>query len=483
MPKLFRSASVLAIALPGVALAQATPQGTAELTAAFQTYLSATPGVVNVVADGDAYAVTLDAGPFIAMIPAQAGVTLSMSPVTLRVTDNGDGTWGVTQNQPFSMKMAAAGEMNLDLSIAGVDCVGTYDTTLKAFIQNDCTLQGLKMLQETTPPGALGTSVSDLKLDTITLSQTGAAGANGGVDSKLTYTSSGLTQRISEPMGAGMPPLDITFSLAESRDTATVTGMRNAALLASLAWVVANPNEGAMMANRTALRDILAGALPIWENIAASGTGSGVEITTPVGPVTAASFGYDISMTGAVPDGKIAYGLRLDALALSPGMVPPFAEALIPQSVSMTFGVESYDGAAAAQKLLGLFDLAPGSAPGPEFEGELLQALLPDGSVDIVLSPGSVANATYTLTYEGRMQAGPNMMMPTGTARITATGYDAAMAALDGAPDEVKMELLPAMGIARQFATEQADGSLVWDIDASVPGSLKVNGMDLMGMQ
>jgi hypothetical protein len=303
------------------------------------------------------------------------------------------------------------------------------------------------------------------------------------VDSKLTYTSSGLTQRISEPMGAGMPPLDITFSLAESRDTATVTGMRNAALLASLAWVVANPNEGAMMANRTALRDILAGALPIWENIAATGTGSGVEIMTPVGPVTAASFGYDISMTGAVPDGKIAYGLRLDALALSPGMVPPFAEALIPQSVSMTFGVESYDGAAAAQKLLGLFDLAPGSAPGPEFEGELLQALLPDGSVDIVLSPGSVANATYTLTYEGRMQAGPNMMMPTGTAKITATGYDAAMAALDGAPDEVKMELLPAMGIARQFATEQADGSLVWDIDASVPGTLKVNGMDLMGMQ
>ena len=49
------------------ALAQATPQGAADLLATFQTYLGKTPGVVNVVADGDAYAVTLDAAPLIAM--------------------------------------------------------------------------------------------------------------------------------------------------------------------------------------------------------------------------------------------------------------------------------------------------------------------------------------------------------------------------------------------------------------------------------
>ncbi len=37
--------------------------------------------------------------------------------------------------------------------------------------------------------------------------------------------------------------------------------------------------------------------------------------------------------------------------------------------------------------------------------------------------------------------------------------------------------------MARGLAKDQGDGTLVWEIDATQPGTFKVNGMDLMGMQ
>jgi hypothetical protein len=203
---------------------------------------------------------------------------------------------------------------------------------------------------------------------------------------------------------------------------------------------------------------------------------------TPVGPVGIASLGVDVSLKGAVADGLLREAIRLEGVTLPPDVLPPFIEPLLPERFSIDFALEGYDAAAAAGLLLGLFDLPLGTPPGPEFEGQMIQALMPDGSVDIVIAPGEVANATYTLNYEGRMQAGPGMM-PTGTAKVTATGYDAAMAVLDGAPDEMKSDILPVMGMARGLAQEQADGSLLWDIDASQPGTFKVNGMDLMGLQ
>jgi hypothetical protein len=132
--------------------------------------------------------------------------------------------------------------------------------------------------------------------------------------------------------------------------------------------------------------------------------------------------------------------------------------------------------------LVGLFDLAPGADPGPEFEGRLLQALLPDGTIDIVFPSGLLGNRTYEIEWEGRITAGP-MAMPTGSGRVTMTGFDATLGLVDGLPQEMKDQVLPVMGMARGIARVQDDGSLLWEIDATRPGTFKINGMDLMGMQ
>ncbi len=132
---------------------------------------------------------------------------------------------------------------------------------------------------------------------------------------------------------------------------------------------------------------------------------------------------------------------------------------------------------------MGLFDtVAAGAEPGPEFQGQLLSALLPSGSIDILFPSGLLGNGTYEIEWEGAMSAGP-MAMPTGTGRVTMTGFDATMALVDGLPQEMKDQALPVMGMARGIAQVQDDGSLLWEIDATEPGTFKINGMDLMGMQ
>ena len=130
---------------------------------------------------------------------------------------------------------------------------------------------------------------------------------------------------------------------------------------------------------------------------------------------------------------------------------------------------------------LGLFDLPDGAKPDAAFEGQMMAALLPKGTVTVTLNPGAVTGDGYALTYEGAMVAGPQMPMPTGTAKITLTGIDKLSAALAAAPDNMKAQAMMGIGMAQGMAKPGPNGELVWEIDASKPGSLSVNGTQMMG--
>ncbi len=481
MSKLFSAVSVLAL-VPGLSLAEATPQGAADLTALFQSYLGSIPGVVEVTTEGDAYAVTLDAAPLFALIPAEAGATVSMTALTMLLTDNGDGTWGIAQDQPMSLKMSVPGAMEMSIDIARAACAGTFDAALMAYSQSDCVLDNMTTSQIVTDPMA-GEQVSNSTLTQMVWTSTAVPGANGGVDGTQVYSATGVSQTMNMPLEPGAPPVTIAVTLDSYSVNGTTTGLRPEAFLGALAWFVANPGEAAILANRGELKSILEGSLPLFEKITATGTGSNLSVMTPVGPVTATGLGFDIEMAGAVENGLFREAISLSGVTPPPGVLPPFAEPLMPTDATIDIGVDSFNAAAAAQVLLGLFDLVPGTEPGPEFEAALMNAFMPDGTVDIFAGPGSISNELYTLSWEGRMQAGPSMMVPTGTATVTATGLDAVMTSLQSAPPEVVMQILPVLGMAQGLAQPGPDGALVWEIDASAPGTLLINGMDLMGMQ
>lgn len=473
--------SLTCVLMSSAAWGQATPEGAADLTALFQKYLGNVPGVVTVAVDGDAYAVTLDAAPMIAMVPPEAGATVTLSPVEMSLTDNGDGTWDVAQDQPLSFSLSVPGQVEMNVAIASVVCEGIYDTALMASNESLCTLTDMTMDQKINDPSA-GQSEVTYKLAEMTYEASAVAGAAGGIDGTVSYVATGIEQVMTMPMAPGAPPVPLRIAIDQYNVDGTSSGLRPAAFLDLIAWVVAHPSEAAMTADKAGVKAILEQGLPFFDRIDADGTLAGIAIESPVGPIGIRTLGFDVSMGGAVSDGLFREAFRFEGVTPPPGVLPPFAADLLPDRFGIDVTVSSFDAAAAAKLLIGLLDLPDGAEPGPEFGMTLLQAVIPDGSVDITLAPGEVANAVYTLTYEGTMTAGPGSM-PTGTAKVTATGYDTAMSILDGAPDEMKSGVLPAMGMARGLAKQGPDGLLTWEIDATQPGTLMVNGMDLMGMQ
>src|SRR3989337_802612 len=85
----FASTSTSALAAP------ASPEEATRLVGVFQTYLGQEPGVVTVTPADEAYDVKIDLAPLIAKIK-QPNFSAEISPVVMKLTDQGGGKWLVT---------------------------------------------------------------------------------------------------------------------------------------------------------------------------------------------------------------------------------------------------------------------------------------------------------------------------------------------------------------------------------------------------
>lgn len=459
--------------------AEATDAGAADLVAVFQTYLGSTDGVVSVAVEGADYAVTLDLTPLMSAIPVD-GMTASASPLTILVTDMGDGIWNYKIDQPFSMTYAVAGQMKNSTDYASVQVSGVFDEALGDTSAYDVAISGISSEQTQTDP-TLGEMTVKNTVESLTWKGTATAGATG-VDSVFTSTTSGISYDMMVPVADGAAPMTLTGTVASGTAEGSVTGYQPAAIYALLAWAVAHPDQAMIEADKPGLKALIEAALPLFDTLAISGDYSDVAVSTPLGLFGLAQAGLEFEMNGAVPDGLVREAISLTGLTLPEGLLPPFAAPLIPQEMTLDLAVSRFDLAATAQLALTLLDLPAGATPPEGFDLQLLAALMPEGVVDVTLAPGGVRNATYALTYEGNMTAGAEGM-PLGTAKVTLAGIDGIMTALDAAPPEMTAQIIPMIGMAQAMGQPGPDGALVWEIDTSTPGSLMVNGMDMMGGQ
>jgi hypothetical protein len=459
--------------------AEATDAGAAALQEVFKTYLGPTEGVVSVVVDGDSYGVTFDLMPLLASVPLE-GLTASTAPVAMKVTDNGDGTWAYEINQPFSMSYAVPGQVTQTSNYASVVVNGVFDTALGDSREYTAELTGITSEQTQSDPN-LGEISIKSTVESVSYSGVAVAGATG-LDATFKGTSGAVSYDVMVPMGEGAPPTSITGTIEGGTFEGGMTGYQPTAIYGLLAWFVAHPDEAAIMADKAGLKAQIESALPVFANLSVSGGYSGITITTPLGVFGLDEVGVEVGMNGAVPDGLFREAITLKGLTMPDGVVPPFAVTLVPDELSFDVAVSSFDLDAAAKLALTLLDLPDGAEPPEGFDMQMLAALMPQGAVNIALAPGGVKNATYALTYEGAMVAGMGGM-PTGTAKVTLTGIDGIMAALDGAPPEMTGQIIPVLGMAQAMGQPGAAGELVWEIDASTPGSVKINGMDMMGGQ
>lgn len=463
------------------ALAEATDQGAAELLAVFQTYLGTTEGVVAVAVEDDAYQVTLDATPLMAKAASAMAMTSTITPVVMTVTDNGDGTWDYAIDQPVSVAYDIPGVVTSKTDYGQVLLTGTFDEALGDTKAYSLALNDMVTEQTQVDP-TLGDLSMKVSQDRITIEGSAQAGAAGGVDAQFTTTSANLRYEMAMPLGEGAPPMPFVLTMAEGSATGSMTGYQPKGLYGLLAYFVARPDPAMIEADKAGLKAALEAALPIFANLEMNGAYKTIGLETPIGPVSMNEVGLVIDVNGAVADGKFREAISFKGLSLPEGLVPPFAAGLVPTDMTLDIAASRFDLAAAAALGLGLLDLPTGAAPAPEFEAQMLSAILPEGSLDITIAPGETNAPGYRLTYEGAMAVGPAMPMPVGKARIGLTGMDNINTALMESPPEMGLQEMGMMlGMAQMMAQPGVDGELIWEIETTETGGLLINGQDMMG--
>lgn len=461
-------------------LAEANDEGAARLLSAFQTYIGTTEGVVAVAVDGDAYAVTIDPAPMMAKIPAEVGLTSTVSPITMNVTDNGDGTWDYAVDQPMSIAYEIPGAIKTKTDYGQVVVSGTFDEALGDSSEYSLELNDMSTEQTQNDP-TMGEMAVKVTQDSMTIDGTAEAGENG-VDSAFTTTAANLRYEMTMPAGEGMPPMTIVANIAEGSGEGTITGYQPEGIYGLLAYFVAHPDPALIEADRAGLKTALEAAMPLFDNLQMTAAYKTITVETPMGPVGLREVGLVVDANGAVSDGLLREAISLKGLTLPEGLVPPFAAPLVPSDLTLDVAASRFDLAAAAGLGLGLLDLPAGTAPPADFDMQLLAAILPEGTLDITIAPGETNAPAYRLTYEGAMAVGPAMPMPVGKARLGLTGIDNINAAIMASPPEMGLQdMAPMIGMAQMMAQPGVDGELIWEIEATEAGGLLINGQDMMG--
>ncbi|MFT4148989.1 MAG: hypothetical protein QM656_02240 [Paracoccaceae bacterium] len=467
------------LALTGGAFAApATQEGAARLTASFQTYLGKTPGVVTVTPAGETYDVRLDLAPLAALLPAEGG-KIEASPLSYTLTDNGDGTWRVTEDQSFTLTIDAPNVMETTYRVDRMVSDGIWDENLPGFASQTVTLTGFGAETVSYDPDGQELSRSVQHTDSMTVTSTGKAGAAGGTDAAVSYTATGLSQTVSVPTAPDAPPTAMQMQAASYEGDLKIEALKSREVLGLIGWLVAHPSKQAVTGAQDEMRGLVTGALPVFKTLDGTMAVNDIVLQTPIGAFTATGLTGTIGANGVVSDGRFREAITVKGVAIPPGLAPDWAAQLVPTEIGLDMTVSGFDLAAPAQLVLKSFDLNKPEPVDPSLDQQLGQLILPKGTVNITLAPGQAAGPLYTLGYEGRMIAGPGLV-PTGTARVTAQGLDKVQEELAKAPEEVRNQALMPLAMAMGLARDE-NGTLVWEIDASTPGSLKVNGTDLMG--
>ena len=475
--RFFHAALPLVFCTGGAFAEPASQTGAADLTVLLQTYLGATAGVVTVVPEGETYEVTLDFALLIAALP---GAEASISPLVLHLTDNGDDTWQVTQDQAFDLALKLPGQLNLAIKMGNWAGSGIFDESLMAFSASSSQISDISVTEVMTDP-LLGETKVAYSVASAQYDSTSTAVASGVVDSAARYILNGLTEGFSMPgIGEGAPPIDIAIAAETYAADAKVTGLRPDALYKLVAFLVANPSEAAMIAQQDAMKTILRDGMPLFDHMISSGTISAISVMSPLGAFGLDEAAVTVEANGFVADGLLREAFTLSGLTTPPGLVPDWATTLVPSQLSLDFTLSRFNLAAPIALMLDTLDFAKGPADPAAFEGQVMMALMPEGVVDFTLAPGGVQAPIYSLTYEAALSGGA-AAMPSGTAKMSLRGMAEVQSTLATAPAEIGAQVAPMLSMAENMAQPGADGALLWALEMTADGGLLVNGVDIMG--
>lgn len=457
---------------PAVSAQSATPEEAARITASLQSYFTATPDLVTVTPSGEAYALTVDFNVFIQDIPEGTGAA-SISPLNAMLRPLGEGRWDVTMDQSVAMSYEIPGFQTVNYEIGSLTSSAVWNEALFAFESAETTAEQITIRQK-SHDREIGLIDVDQTIDSMQYRSTATANALDGVDSAGTMTVTGLHETFTLPAGA--VPTTFTFTAPEYTFESQITGLRTAALGDLLAFGITQIGSDLPPEEETKAK--LRAALPVFDNLKASGVVPDIAVASDFGSLRADRMAIEIEMNGVVDEGHLREAIFFEGLTLPTEIIPTWAHPLLPENLALDFTVQDFDLAAVTSAALDAVSFETGLPP--EVEATLPMLALPDGGLTVTLNGTGVSNADYDLQIDGNMLIGL-MGLPTGTGKVSLTGIDAITEMLGNAPEEVSAGALPGLAMVRGMSTAEGDAA-VWNIEGTPDGKLLVNGMDISPM-
>lgn len=484
--RILLSAALLLSASTASALAAATPEEAARIQAAMETYLGKEPGVITVTPDGDAYTIKLDAAPYFAKI-TEPNVKAFADPYVFKAAPTGSGQWTVSGTGTWGFQLNADNKLQMSVRLGDQNWSGTYDEALVAFTKSSATYSNIAVTQSMPDPSGNTTNIA-YNIQSVTAETTAAPAGDGTVDSTSTIIMNNITTAttVAGAGGQAAPPelAMMNYSMASPKlsYTTAAKGMSYRPVMELLAFFVARPDKQLIIADQTLLKEKLKAAVPVFKRMSGSATYEALTVTTAMGQFEAATAGGEANMNGLVKDGFLQEKLAFTGFKMPAALLPPWATELVPTNFSVDFSLKGFDLEAPTQMALAQLDFSKPEPLPAGFENQLLPAFLPTNAVTIDLGASEISNALYSLTYSGQITAGL-AGMPTGKADIRLKGMDAIIGKLQagGADPNVQQALAGLIGM-KGFGKAEADGTVLWAIDASIPGKVLVNGLDISAM-
>jgi hypothetical protein len=464
------------------ALAAATPEEAARITASLQTYLGSEPGVVAVAPQGDDYIVTLNPAPYIAKFN-QPGVKVTLDPVVLTIRPKGNGQWDVSQKGPYAFGWSAEGISTVDGKIAEQDWTGVFDEATAAFLTSTYTIRNFTINQTMIDPSTKAKTDTASVYESWTGTSTATPRPDGSIDASGTMNLAGIISAAKTDAAPGAPPLNYSINNAKTDYASTIKGFRSKAILDLVAWFVAHPSKELIVKDQQQLKDKVLAALPLWESLDTNATMADTTVATAIGSFALPSANFSVGMNGVSKDGKLREAFGVTGLTIPPGIAPPWTDGLIPHTFKFDMTAQGVDLEAPVRLFVAQADLAKDPPIPAGSEPAYLAAFAPKNSINLSLAGGEIAAAGYSLTYEGAFTvnfAG----LPTGTATIRMKGLDDVLAKVQAAAttDPNAQQAMGGLVAFKGFGKAEADGGMVWAVDMTQPGKVLVNGIDVSAL-
>ncbi|GAA4176525.1 hypothetical protein [Shinella granuli] len=432
-------------------------------------------GLVTVKAATSFYELRFNPAVLLEKNTSRAVTVEGLKPMTAYLRPMPEGTYRVEASDSFDIKGSvdvAPGKNSFSYIIASMKLDGIYDPDILYFTSADWTAEKIAFTS-TSPQESITASFGGMAM------RLAAEKKGEGI---LDISSTGVMKAFAETItGGANGRIDIgadTVDIDVSMD-----GARNRVVQDLVFFVLDNMHKDRLEAADAArLKDLLRGALPVFDNLTETIKASNVTVGTEQGTFGAESVSYVIDMNGIAHSTRVGFGFGVEKPRPPAGILPAaFAEA-VPERATFKAAVANLDLAGAVNYLIDHADFTRSEPLTEEQNKEIGRIILPGGAMTVQFEEVSAVSPIYDVHLAGNMLVYPEQKdRHSAEVTLTMRNFDKTVAYLQKNAATVPQFGQAAFGLLmmKGLARDAGGGAQAWDVKVGEDGKVLINGQPL----